>query len=371
MPTVSVIMPVFNGAAFIVEAIDSILAQTHEDWELLVVDDGSTDQTPELLDRFDDPRIVRTRQQNQGEAAARNTALNMARGEYLSFLDADDLYLPNALANMTQYLETHTEADALISDGYFCDEQRHCLMRFSDHRPIPAVGNILEPLVLSSSVITVPICTMVRRAAIERASAQFDTSLVIGPDYDFFIQLARHAPFGYLDRLTCMYRVHQTNITRTAGSRRRKDDLVKGRLKVMNAGWFGELSLPTRQEFFIQLLIGYLTGEPEKQWELTQSTPFKALPAQAQARLLRLMASDYLQRGEHLGFAHSCLNAALNLYPEDAKAQALLRLFRLSPAASRLTLLTWKGANRMHHWLQTLGRKTPKPVPAGLLPARD
>jgi len=80
MPRVSVIMPVYNGARFVAEAIESVLAQTWHDWQLVVIDDGSTDLTPGILRRFSDSRIVRIRQENRGEAAARNVGLDASKG---------------------------------------------------------------------------------------------------------------------------------------------------------------------------------------------------------------------------------------------------------------------------------------------------
>ena len=93
-------MPVYNGELFIEQALDSLLAQSFQDWELIIVDDGSTDSTPFILNRYAvDPRIRVIRQNNAGEAGARNTGLDNMKGEYMAFLDADDIYLPSALSD--------------------------------------------------------------------------------------------------------------------------------------------------------------------------------------------------------------------------------------------------------------------------------
>ena len=133
------------------------------------------------------------RQANQGEATPRNTGLAYATGKYVAFLDADDLYLSNALADMVAYLEAHPEFDVVLCDGYLCDQNQCILSRLSEHRSSICTGDILEPLVLTADVITVPVCTMTRRAAIEQYHVTFDKNLVIGPDWDFWIQLARYA----------------------------------------------------------------------------------------------------------------------------------------------------------------------------------
>jgi len=92
---VSVMMPAFNAEAYIDLAIDSLIRQSYEDWELIVIDDGSADATPEIVRGYADPRIRMYGQRNGGEANARNTALHHLHGEYVAFLDADDIFLPD------------------------------------------------------------------------------------------------------------------------------------------------------------------------------------------------------------------------------------------------------------------------------------
>ena len=164
---------------------------------------------------------------------------------YIGFLDADDFYLPNALTDFVQFFKAHPDADVVFSDGYFCDEQKRPLMRLSEQRPGHYTGNILEPLVLSPSIIAQPVCMMVRHAAVEARRVRFDESLRYGVDWDFWTQLARFVRFESLSQPTGMYRVHQTNMTRVATVRKRKDDLVVGRLKIMRSDWFDDLSAQT------------------------------------------------------------------------------------------------------------------------------
>ncbi len=115
VPTVSVLMTTWNGAGFIAEAIASVLAQTFTDFELIVVDDGSTDATPRLLAGIGDPRLRVLRQAvNGGVVAARNIGFLAARGRYVAALDHDDLSRPARLARQVAYLETHP-AVALVA----------------------------------------------------------------------------------------------------------------------------------------------------------------------------------------------------------------------------------------------------------------
>jgi len=372
MVKVSVITPVYNGAKYLGPALDSVLAQTMRSWELIVVDDGSTDATPDLLQRYTDPRIVKVRQEHSGEAAARNAGLRCATGEYVGFLDADDLLLPNALADLTAFLEQHPACDVVYADGYVRDENERYVTRLSDYRPGRYTGDVLEPMTLTSCVISLT-CLLARRATIEERDISFDRQLVIGPDWDFCIQLARHGRFGYLDVLTCVYRVHQTNITRTSGRHRRDEDLILVRAKVLNAAWFSELSVPTRRQLCYQLLIDLLTGQPGRQRAVMESQPFRSLPVVEQAALVRHVAAAYILRGTENEFALHCLREAQRLRPRDRKTNTLLRItqWRFGKQAVPGLLRLWRLCRRAAHGLLTVGQHRPKPPPATLRPAGE
>ena len=115
--TTSVIVPLYNKAPYVQRALDSVLAQTFRDFELIVVDDGSTDGGSEIVARCSDPRVRVVRQTNAGPGAARNRGLREAQGEFVAFLDADDEWLPEFLARSAEYLRLHGEV-ATISMGY-------------------------------------------------------------------------------------------------------------------------------------------------------------------------------------------------------------------------------------------------------------
>ncbi|MBV6406281.1 MAG: hypothetical protein GFGODING_03066 [Flavobacteriales bacterium] len=114
-PLVSIIMPAYNAEPFIGQAIASVIAQTHSHWELIIVDDGSTDRTGALIDAFVDVRIIRYHKPNGGIGSARNMGLAAARGEYLCFLDADDMLPPRSIASRVELLEA--DPGLGIADG--------------------------------------------------------------------------------------------------------------------------------------------------------------------------------------------------------------------------------------------------------------
>src|ERR1039458_5312287 len=122
-PAVSVIMPVYNGEKFLRTAVDSVLWQTFEDWELVVVDDASTDSTPDILADYRDPRIrVLRNETNRKPAACANRGLAGASGRYIARLDADDVWLPDRLAVQLRYLEAHPEVTLVGSAAHLIDE---------------------------------------------------------------------------------------------------------------------------------------------------------------------------------------------------------------------------------------------------------
>ena len=372
MATVSIVMPVYNGSRFISEAVDSALAQTFQDWELIIVDDGSTDATPDILAQYADPRIQTIRQTNRGEAAARNAGLARTTGEFVAWLDADDVYLPNALSDFVAFMSAHAEVGVVFSDGYFCDEQGQRLLRLTEHRPGIFTGNILEPLVLSSSVITVPVCTLTRRSALVENRLCFDEGLRYGVDWDLWIRLALHVPFGYLHRPTCLYRVHQTNMTRSTSLQQRRSDLAQTRLKVFNADWFSALSLATRRQFVYHLLTSILVDQPAQQQAILNHPRVDELPPCDQGMLWRQIGIDYLLGRTETEFAVQCVQHGVQLCPSDRKGHAVLAVMQVG--GIQLTVLVlrgWQLVTKARQRVRTLGRPTPKPVPAGLHPSSE
>lgn len=348
---VTVITPVYNGERYIEGAVASLLAQSFQNWELVIVDDGSSDSTPQILEKLSDPRIRVFQQENAGEATARNVGLNQATGEYISFLDADDLYLPNALEDLSSFLDLHPEFDVVYSEGQICDDQDQPLMRLSEIRPGIYTGNILERLVLSSSVITVPVCTMTRRSKIMEHAVKFDPNLVIGPDWDFWIQLAVYVGFGYLDKTTCKYRVHNTNITRRVNVEKRIHDQVFARLKVMNSDWFNDLSLYTREFFFTDLLVNIISGDAETQASILASQPFSRLPAYVRSNLWRTVGINILQRQRNEDIAKPYFRESLRINPEDRKTRFVIWSLGVGHSFTLGLINLWQ---RSQHWVKRI-----------------
>lgn len=200
-PLVSVIIPCYKQAHFLGEAIESVLAQTHMRHEIVVVDDGSPDNTVEVASRYPGVRCVR--QTNGGLAAARNAGIRESRGEYLAFLDADDRLLPHALRAGLDCFHVRPEC-AYVSGHY--------RLMHADGTPLPDFVQVPpEPDVyrtlLQRNYIGMHATVMYRRAVLELAGG-FDTTLVSCEDYDMYLRIARgHAVRSY-DRVVAEYRRH-------------------------------------------------------------------------------------------------------------------------------------------------------------------
>lgn len=354
-PKVSVIMPVYNGELFIEQALDSLLAQSLQDWELIIVDDGSTDSTPLILNRYTvDPRIRVIRQKNAGEAGARNTGLDNMKGVYMAFLDSDDIYFPNALSDLSAFLDSNPGYGVVFSDGYIFDQNDNILMHLTEVRPGIFTGDILDPLVMSPSVITVPTCTMSRTSNIKENNLHFDEkNNLIGTDWDFWIRLAVHVEFGYLDKLTCKYRIHTSNITRTSGPEKRRRDTIYRRMKILNSEWFDRLSLNTKNLFFLDLLTSTLSGDIERQNLVLQSEQFSELPLSSRADLWRMVGIDMLQNSDDCEQAKSCFLKSRDLNPHDCKTHLLLWSLSLGKKPTLTFINLWRSLLRFGHKVAT------------------
>lgn len=337
---VSVMMPAYNAEHFIGRAIESVLAQTYPHWELIIVNDGSSDRTAEVAARYGDRRISLLHKPNGGEASARNLALSQMKGTLVAFLDADDEFLPEHLEAAVNYLQIYSRRGGVYSDGYYVTGDGRRLAPLSQHRRGPFEGDIFEQVVRASDVFGPPICTVLRRDQIVAGQLAFDTSIRIGPDWDFLTRFAEIAEFGFLTQPTCLYRVHQTNVTVTTQLDRRKLSIARCREKAIKLARFKQCSVDTRAYAFYDLLINLLTGYTERQTAITEWAEFKDLPAGEQARLLRLMASQAILQKVEADDIRSWFDRARRLNPADVRGWLLSHLYRLSPLMCQRLLRT-------------------------------
>ena len=209
-------MPIFNRAPYVGEAIQSVVRQTWPHWELIIVDDGSTDSTPAILDRWaaPDARIIVLHQKNVGAATARNAAIACARRPWLAYIDSDDLWFPDALEQYARYIAAHPQArfihgyaNRLREDGAV----KQAAGDFQDR----ATGT--AELFGRMFLCTLGVC---HRRELFDLAGRFDESLRSVEDYDLYLRMSLHCRFEPLGRPTGLRRRHATNISRQTGPSR-------------------------------------------------------------------------------------------------------------------------------------------------------
>lgn len=208
-PVVSVIIPAYNSARYIQVAIASVTTQTFTDWELVVVDDGSTDGTPGLLANIPAGRVTALRQNNAGPAAARNRGLAAARGEYVAFLDADDVWRPNYLVEMVGRLRRAPTAVAAFASWQYMDTNGELLPQAVVLAP-EAARTLPEELTWRNALV--PSAALVRRQAVE-ACRGFDPELGRAEDWDLWLRLSNVGDFEVVPCVMVWYRTHADNRT--------------------------------------------------------------------------------------------------------------------------------------------------------------
>jgi len=347
---VSVMMPAFNAARYVADAVQSVIAQSYLDWELVVVDDGSTDETAEIVGGFSDPRIRLLRKENGGESSARNVALDVSIGEFIAYLDADDVYLPNHLAATVAFLHANRHRDAVYTDGFHIDGTGRRLVPLQARRRGPFEGRVYEEVVRASDVFGPPMCVVLRHDVVTNHRLRYDPRIVIGPDWDFFVRFADVGTFGYLPEPTGLYRVHESNITSRVDKGGRAASLAICREKAIRMTSFSTCSVDTRVAVFYDFLIDLLHGQAEGRARAVEWREFAELPPAEQARLLRLMAADAVL---HEGTApqqpvREWLERAKRLHPADHRTSLLLAAYRLSPAFCRSILRARTAARGGH-----------------------
>jgi glycosyltransferase involved in cell wall biosynthesis len=200
MPPVSVIVPTYNTLAYLPVAIESILNQTFADFEIILVNDGSTDGTEEWVKTLTDPRIRYVYQDNQGLSAARNTGIQLASGQYIALLDADDAWEPTKLAQQVAYLNTNPEVGMVHTWVSFMDGEGLSTGRIWK---TSATGWALPQLLHRNDVAVLSV--LVRRDCFEKIG-DFDTSLRSLEDWEMWLRLAVLYPIGIIQEPLAKYR---------------------------------------------------------------------------------------------------------------------------------------------------------------------
>jgi glycosyltransferase involved in cell wall biosynthesis len=207
---ISVIIPAYNVAGFVREAVDSALAQTFRDIEVIVVDDGSTDGSADTLSDLEDHRLRVIRESHAGSAAARNAGLRLASGELVAFLDGDDRWAPQNLERQSAFLENHPEVDMTFGHSLMVDEEGRSLgFKMSSFAGAMSLSRLLRANEIGNGS-----CLLLRREALDRAG-WFDTKLTACVDIDVWMRVASLRPGNVvaIPEVLTFYRRRQAQIS--------------------------------------------------------------------------------------------------------------------------------------------------------------
>lgn len=208
-PSVSVLIPTYNRARFLPDAIRSVLGQTWTDLEVIVIDDGSTDDTATAVRTIADARVHYIRQPHGGLGHALNAGLRAARGHYIARLDSDDLWLPNMLEHEVAVLEANPHLDVVYARGQGMNVNALPLANVWGV-PLAFPNDALRSMLYGDSTCVI---TIVARRHCFDSVGLYDESLPLGEDWDMCLRLARRHRFAFLDEITARFRRHDDNIT--------------------------------------------------------------------------------------------------------------------------------------------------------------
>ncbi|NOI22118.1 glycosyltransferase family 2 protein [Vibrio mediterranei] len=226
MAKISIIIPTFNCVKYLPKAIESVLSQTHQELEIIVVDDNSTDSTSSYLSNINDSRMQTITTSGLGASGARNLGISRASGDYIAFLDADDFWMPTKLERQLNFHQSHPELAATFTNYQHVTEQYEAIIdcfgywnKFqSDSRQHIVMDDALE-FVLQNNVIGTS--TVMIKAEIFRDIAPFDSSLEYGEDLDLWLRICEQHPLGALNSIEVGYVMRQGSTTQTNDNRLR------------------------------------------------------------------------------------------------------------------------------------------------------
>lgn len=229
-PLVSVVIPTYKRATLLPRAVDSVLSQTYENWELIVVDGKSDDGTAALMRRYRmemPERIVFIEQDDHNCCAARNTGIEVARGEFVAFLDSDDRFLPTKLERQMELFSLRPELGFVFGDYAFVDLQnRRHVSAFDEHhasiRRVPSIeiaphlrvcgGSLFQHLLRNYFIAT--IVAVVRKDVLGQ-TIRFNPEIMYGHEWLFFLDIAARTPAGFVDEPLCVHYHTAGSLTRT------------------------------------------------------------------------------------------------------------------------------------------------------------
>jgi len=209
---VSIVLPTCNGAKYIKESIDSCLNQTHKNIELIIVDNGSADDTPKIIAGYTDNRIKYVRENRRlGLANALNKGFSLTSGEYLTWTSDDNYYTPNAIESMLNFLNSHPEIAFVYSNFFYLDEQGNAIKPKGERTPQELIKcNCVGP------------CFLYRREVYSNIG-NYNPAVKLAEDYDYWLRIYKRFKVASIDDFLYYYRIHPDSLSGRYGRDKAKD----------------------------------------------------------------------------------------------------------------------------------------------------
>ena len=201
LPHVSVLLPVHNGAKYISDAIESILNQTYENFEFIIVEDASTDESKEIIRSYQDKRIKLVENEiNLGQASSMNIGLNISSGKYIARIDQDDISLPTRLQKQVEFMENNIEVGV-------CGTWMEYIGKLSGILRLETEDSAIKIKLLRDTELSHP-TVMIRKSILNEHSLRYDSSFSPAEDYCLWTQLSKHCKLGNIGEVLIQYRIH-------------------------------------------------------------------------------------------------------------------------------------------------------------------
>jgi glycosyltransferase involved in cell wall biosynthesis len=320
MPNVSVIIPAYNSGATIAATINSVLRQTHADYEIIVVDDGSTDNTQAQVTAFGD-QVHYVYQPNRERSAARNHGIRLAQGKYIAFLDADDRWRPEKLAKQVALLDRRSDLALVYCWASLIDPAGIKCGVIGQDFPIEQAEHCVafEGLLLGRSI---PTLTTIVRAACLATTGLFDEQICYIEDWDLWLRFALHYPIGFVPEVLADYQMHNAFLPKSMLRCRVPETRPQVAQKAIEQAW--RIGRPLAPQVEWQALT-------HAWWRSSLILYAMQQIDNAQASLIRAMeCAGAAFRTGYFNWRNDLVNFAISLYDTGAppaEAEAFVRRF--------------------------------------------
>lgn len=234
-PLISVIIPAFNAELYIKEALESVCSQTYVNLEIIVIDDGSSDRTREIIEKFQDARILLISRENRGLIATLNEGIEISRGDYVARMDADDICLSTRLETQVEYLRKHNNIGLLFTGIEYIDENGRKL-----REKVSTKSRKLEPVEL---LFGCPVChptVMFDMTKLKKSDIQYDKAYCLAEDFELWTRLVSITEIGIINKVLFKYRIHPNSITSKNNEKQR---IVASKALVSNLSYICKASM--------------------------------------------------------------------------------------------------------------------------------